>query len=131
MKYPTPALWRIKVESVHDGDTLKGILDRGYEDESLKDIRLKDVWAPELNEPFGFLVRDYIFGWLSDHTDGSEWPFELETFRTPKSDVEIRSFNRYIGVVTAADGAVLNEDVTAFINSLEGLDIGRTQIPAD
>lgn len=113
-----PALWRIRPLAVWDGDTLNEVLvDRGSDDFSTWSIRLQDVWAPERYQVGGRECRDFVLGWLTDHHDGSAWPFQLETFRTPVSDKDLTTFSRYVGVVTAADGSVLNEAVTAFVNA--------------
>ena len=115
MRYPVPALWRFHVAGVHDADSISAMVDRGVGDRSLWSIRLKDVFAPELHEPGGRECRDFVLGWLADHGDGSEWPFLVETFRTPRSDVEVTTFGRYVGVVTAWDGASLNDDVRQYV----------------
>lgn len=112
-----PALWRVRPISVWDGDTLNSVLvDRGSDDYSTWSVRLKDVWAPEKHEPGGRECRDFVLGWLSDHADGSEWPFLLETFRTPSSDRDVLTFSRYVGVIRSADGSCLNDAVTAFVS---------------
>lgn len=117
MRYPTPALWRINVVDVHDGDTVTARVDRGTDDTSLWHIRLKDVFAPELTDVGGPQCRDYVLGWVHDRGDGSDWPLMLQTFRTPRSDVEVTTFSRYVGVITAADGTSLNADVQGFIHA--------------
>ena len=117
MKYPTPARWRIKPLELHDGDTLRALVDRGLDDQSTVAIRLKDVYAPELYQAGGRETRDYVLGWLTDHGDGTDWPLALETFRTPRSDVDVTTLSRHVGVVTDAAGASLNADVQAFVRS--------------
>ena len=44
MRYPTPALWRVRPLEVHDGDTITVEVDRGTDDRSTWRIRLKDVY---------------------------------------------------------------------------------------
>ena len=118
MRYPTPALWRIKVLEVHDGDTANRVLvDRGIEESAIWSVRLLDVYAPELSQPGGTACRDYVSGWVSKHGDGTDWPLLLETFRTPRSDAQVETLSRYVGGITAADGACLNADVQAFITA--------------
>lgn len=116
MKYPTPSLWRVSVEDVHDGDTIHVLIDRGFDDMSKISIRLKDVWAPELADEGGTETRNFVLGWLYDHHDETDWPFLVETFRTPRSDVEVMTFNRYVAKVMAADGSVLNLQINDFVN---------------
>jgi endonuclease YncB( thermonuclease family) len=115
VRYPTPARWRIRPLYAHDGDTLFVECDRGDDDRSVWAVRLKDVWAPELAQPGGVECRDFVTEWLFRNSDGSEWPFQLETFRTPRSDVDLKTLSRMVGVVTAAFGANLNTAVQALI----------------
>lgn len=115
MRYPTPARWRIRPTYAHDGDTLFALVDRGDDDQSVWAVRLKDVFAPELAQPGGVACRDFVTEWLFRNTDGSEWPFQLETFRTPRSDVDLKTLGRQLSVVTAAFGANLNAAVQAFV----------------
>lgn len=115
MRYPTPALWRVQLVEVHDGDTARYRVDRGDDDQSLWWVRLKDVHAPELSQPGGSESRAFAVQWHQDNGDGSEWPFMLETFRTPRSDVDVKTLSRLVGRVTSADGYCLNDDVQAFV----------------
>jgi hypothetical protein len=117
MKYPVPALWRIRPVSVHDGDTIHAIVDRGISETALWAIRLKDTFAPELSQPGGPECRAFAQAWVSVNGDGSDWPLLLETFRTPLSDTEVVTLSRYVGRVTAANGKCLNDDVEAFIKA--------------
>lgn len=115
MRYPTPALWRVAVIETHDGDTVRLGVDRGIEESATWNVRLKGVFAPELTQPGGPECRSVVMAWLTNHSDGSAWPFLLETFRTPRSDTEVMTLSRYVGRITAADGSCLNDVVQAFI----------------
>lgn len=101
--------------AVYDGDSIEVDVDRGFDDTSRLSIRLRDVWAPELSQPGGLDCRNFALGWVDDNGDGSLWPFRLETFRTPRSDVEVATFGRFVGVVQAASGATLNAAMTAYV----------------
>lgn len=116
MRYPVPALWRIKILEVHDGDTASRVLvDRGIEETAIWSVRLLDVFAPELSQTGGPECRDEARKWVAEHGDGSDWPFLLETFRTPRSDAEVKTLSRYVGRITAADGSCLNDHMTTFV----------------
>lgn len=117
MRYPTPARWRVKPLSGHDGDTIYLLVDKGGVNETNEKwrIRLKDVFAPELGEPGAFETLEFVNLWLVANSDNTEWPFYLETFRTPRSDKDVVTLGRYVGVVTAANGRVLNSDIIEFI----------------
>lgn len=101
--------------SVHDGDTISVQLDRGMDDQSVRSIRLKDVFAPELYADGGLECRLFVMDWLTEHSDGSTWPFMLETFRTPRSDVDVTTLSRFVGMIQSHDGRWLNGDVQDFI----------------
>lgn len=115
MRYPTPALWRCRLVRVLDGDTVDVLVDRGFEDQTTMTIRLQAVHAPERSQPGGLETRDFVLGWFTDHDDGSVWPWLLETFRTPRSDVEVETLGRYVGRISGPGGVVLNDDVQAFV----------------
>lgn len=115
MRYPTPALWRVRVVDVHDGDTVTVFVDRGHDDASTWHIRLRDVFAPELSQAGGPETRAFVLAWVTDNGDGTDWPFQLETFRTPRSDVDVTTLSRYVGVITSATGQCLNTDVQTFV----------------
>ena len=119
MRYPTPARWRVQPLEAHDGDTIAVLVDRGgpSEDRSLWRIRLKDVYAPELSQPGGPETRRFVIDWVGSHGDGTDWPFLLETFRTPRSDVDVRTLSRYVGVLSSASGESLNVAVQAFVTA--------------
>lgn len=117
MRYPTPALWRCKVTEVHDGDTVKVLIDRGMDDESVRWIRLLETFAPELRQTGGPESRGFTTAWVASHGDGSDWPFMLTTYRTPLSDTDVTTFSRYVGTITAAGGANLNTDVEAYVKA--------------
>ena len=117
MRYPTPARWRVQPLEAHDGDTVTVLLDRGMDDQSARAIRLRDVFAPELAQPGGPETRRFVIDWVGSHGDGTDWPFLLETFRTPRSDVDVRTLSRYVGVLSLASGESLNVAVQAFVTA--------------
>lgn len=117
MRYPTPALWRVRVTDVHDGDTVTAFVDRGHDEFATWDIRLKDVYAPELSQTGGPECREFVRQWVATHIDGSDWPLLLETFRTPRSDTDVMTFSRYVGELRSVLGTSLNADVQAFITA--------------
>lgn len=120
MRYPTPAYQRIRVLDVHDGDTTpRSLVDRGGPNQQTEiwSIRFADVSAPELSQPGGPECREYVVDWFARHDDGTEWPFLLQTFQTPRSDKLVTTLSRIVGRYTAADGACLNDDMNAFITA--------------
>lgn len=92
----------------HDGDTVRLRISCGFDVWAQQWIRLKDVWAPELDEPGGPEATTICQEWFADHApDGL---VKVTTFRT-SAPLEVRfrmSFTRYIGIVSALDGTELN-----------------------
>lgn len=94
---------------VHDGDTLWLTLDRGYGDRTNHAERLREVFAPELKDPGGPEVHQFVLGWLAVHAPMSaKWPLSVETFTT-RTGNDILTLGRYVATVYAADP----EDVRA------------------
>ena len=67
-------------------------------------IRLLGVDAPELRTEAGLTARVWAEAWFATHC-----PDDTLTVRTVKDKAD--SFGRYLGVVTAPDGSVLNEEL--------------------
>jgi endonuclease YncB( thermonuclease family) len=101
-----------RVVEVHDADTIKLDVDCGFSVHAYVWVRLRGVRAPELREPDGGAARNDTVLWLAEHAPTSL--VALETFQTTGSGVlteihERRTFIRYVGVVTATNGAELNK----------------------
>lgn len=101
--------WPIaKLEEIHDGDTIRLRIDNGFGSRAVEWIRLLDVYAPELDQDGGTQARDDVANWFTEHAP--DFVVKVTTFRT-SAPLEIRfrqSFTRYIGIVTAPNGAELN-----------------------
>lgn len=88
--------------SHHDGDTITLLIDQGFYDRKQIDVRLANVWAPELNEPGGNEVRGYL-GFVIHSVPVEEWPFVVHFHKT-KTGKDIKSFDRYVATVMIKDG---------------------------
>lgn len=86
---------------VHDGDTVWLELDKGHRDQSTKDIRMRWVGAPELKDPGGEDVHQFVIAWLDRYSD-SRWPLSVETFQTT-GDNDVMTLNRYVGAIYYGD----------------------------
>lgn len=98
-----------RVVEVHDGDTLKLDVDLGFSTHTYVWVRLKGVRAPELDSAIGPQARQELLSWL--RAGAPDGLVMVDTFQTAGSVKEIReqrTFIRYVGVVTAPDGQVLN-----------------------
>lgn len=99
-----------RVIDVHDADTIRLLVDVGFQIPMARPwIRLKGVRAEELHKPGGPEARQVTLNWLAEHAPDSQ--VSVTTFWTPGHLKEIReemSFIRFIGVITAPNGAELN-----------------------
>jgi hypothetical protein len=112
-RLPTPE--ELKEKPVHDGDTLRLLIDRAFEDLSIRAIRLRNTYAPELGEPGGEETHQFVLGWLAWYGNSAgEWPYTLYTYRTKTSSREIKTFERYVGVLTSGT-SVLNEEINIYV----------------
>lgn len=117
--------------AVHDGDTIKLLIDQGMNGRTEQWIRLADVHAPELSERGGQDTRQFVNGWISDrvapnglHFRGRRWPLRVVT--SPNTSIEPNertTLARYVGwVYDLVDGDCLNAQVAAFL-------VGHTDWP--
>jgi hypothetical protein len=99
-----------RVIDVHDADTIRVLVDLGFEIPMARPwIRLKGVRAQELAKPGGPEARQVTLAWLSEHAPDSF--VQVTTFWSPGELRQIRekmSFIRFIGIITAPNGAELN-----------------------
>jgi hypothetical protein len=115
---------------VHDGDTVKLLIDLGFDARTEKWIRLAGVRAPELTQPGGREAQSYLREWLTarqepgyaNHLNGPprRWPLRVttETTRTKPEPTEIISLTRYVGwVYDLSTGDSLNEALSRYIAS--------------
>jgi hypothetical protein len=110
-------MWDNRAQYVdnHDGDNATMILDYGRSLHQQLEIRLANVWAPELSDPGGLEVQVFVRRWFLRHSK-LRWPFIVWSHRMKEADKEQMTFNRYVGTITTADGKrTLNTEVMAFI----------------
>ena len=79
---------RARIESVHDGDTVKVYQDDGREEYASLDIRLFGTFAPELNQVGGTETRDYAAAWVKAR-DLGPWPFVVQMMRNKSNTREV------------------------------------------
>jgi len=110
-----------RITRIIDADTADAVLDLafglqlGAPASNMARLRLKDVWAPELNQPGGVEAKEWVQLWVADVeiAGTGEWDFLVETFKSARGE-ERRTLGRYVAVVwDAARGACLNEDIVA------------------
>ena len=111
--------WRARLDDVHDGDTVRLIMDTGFDTTTRKWLRLRDVPAPELVQNGGLLSETFVCNWLGDHFHyvRNTWPWVVRTYRT-KGDNDVVTLGRYVADVECAHcGDSLNVAVTAFLKA--------------
>ena len=114
--------WRARVprledfpDPVHDGDTLWLETDQGDWLRKVRDIRLKDVHAPELDQLGGTRTRQFTIDWIARWNAGP-WPFQVDTYRTGTYR-DVKSLERFVSVVWDRDRShCLNADVQQFVD---------------
>ena len=117
--------YKCKIVRVIDGDTVQVEVDHGMQIKSIQNIRLLEVFAPELDEPGGKEMKALLEQWCEKHKDG------VLILNTRKDS---RSFNRYIGTIIDAPPPVgsrvqirysMNEDMRKAIFNFSA---GNTKI---
>lgn len=104
----------------NDGDSVTMTLDQDFWDTKTINIRLANVWAPEMkDEDGGADVYMFVYHWMTRHitaaADKTTWPFLVVTHKT-RTDKEKMSLGRYVADVMTIDGKHhLNSDVMKYI----------------
>jgi hypothetical protein len=117
-----PAPPAIKTTAAHDGDTVKLLIDLGFDMRTEKWIRLAGVNAPELNEPGGPEAKLFVEKWLMAATlrmPTAKWPLSVVTdITTAAEPTERTTFTRYVGYVHGVYlGDCLNDAVRNFLST--------------
>ena len=98
----------------NDGDSVTMMLDQDFWDTKTINIRLANVWAPEMKEHGGPQVRDFVASWFSAY-NVTKWGFLVFTDKT-RTDKEKMSLGRYVANIYTIDRKFhLNSDVMKFI----------------
>lgn len=104
--------YQAHVEYVHDGDTVRLLIDHGMHIRSSNNIRLKEVWAPELaTGEFGKIATDHVVKWVKDHLHDTHLEFPVKVV----TEKDKQTFNRYVGTITCA---TCGDDLNAHMRKL-------------
>lgn len=113
-------MWDKRAEYLdnHDGDTVKMVLDQGFGDTKLIDVRLLGVYAPELSQSGGKECQKFVSDWFASNAiDGVRWEFIVTTVRMKRADKEQTTLSRYVGVITNQTvSSTLNAEISQFIH---------------
>lgn len=114
-------MWEYRASPIEalDGDTIRLLVDVGFYARHEIDLRLLDVWAPELDDPGGQEARQFAQTWLETRTLALAWPVLVRTQTTKVTEpTEKRSFTRYIGdVFDITDGDHLNARLRHYLTA--------------
>ena len=75
------------------------ILDYGRGIHQEVELRLANVWAPEMNQPGGPEVQRFISEWFTSRLVAPQWNFVVWSLRMKRADREQMTFNRYVATV--------------------------------
>lgn len=98
-----PFVYKATVLEVHDGDTITARIELGFNVSIEKNLRLLDVFAPELSEKDGVRCQKQLQSLIPVGLE-----VEVKTFKT-KSGVDKKSFDRYIAIITYKDRDINTE----------------------
>lgn len=102
------------VETVHDGDTIKIVADRGGGDWWPFWLRIASVYAPELSQPGGYESRDWLEAYIRQFPPKA-WGMVTVTHRRMTSDNDIKSLDRWVGELYVDYGTPNQVDVGQLI----------------
>lgn len=97
----------------HDADTLALVFSPGFDESPCRWIRLNDLRAPELWQPYGKELAAFVARIAPPGT-----ACRVTTEKTPVSQDQVRSFNRYVGSIELAGGRDLGALVDAEMERL-------------
>jgi hypothetical protein len=106
--------WRARLDEVHDGDTVRLVVDTGFDTTTRKWMRLRRVFAPELKQAGGLECRDAVMRWMQITTHYGTWPLEVDTYRT-SGDNDVVTLDRYVAEVRDNFAVSLNDGIVAYI----------------
>lgn len=109
---------RVEPGTYRDGDTVTLWIDDGRDGYSReRNVRLENVWAPELDELGGPETAAYVDQWLNIArvtASDPDWPLVVTTVRT-RTDRDRETLGRYVYQVEDEDGWSLNEAIQEYV----------------
>lgn len=115
--------YRASLIRVSDGDTVRLLVDLGFLVRAQVDVRLLNVWAPEMNQPGGQEARNFTEIWFgAQWVLNKVWPVMVTTQVTTATEPTQRvSFTRYIGEIwPIGGGESLNERLRTYLGGVFG-----------
>jgi endonuclease YncB( thermonuclease family) len=104
----------LSVITIHDGDTVKVVADRGGGDWWVFWLRIASVYAPELSEPGGYESRAWLETFIRQ-LPPLAWGMVVVTHRRMTSENDIKSLDRWVGELFVSYGSDTQRDVGQLI----------------
>ena len=98
--------YRAQLLRVVDADSMRFLADTGFGQRYEVELRLIGCWMPELRDPGGPQMRQYVTEWFGATRPGPVWPYLIRTTvhsRRPEPE-QLRTFTRWLGAVNRYDG---------------------------
>lgn len=111
---------RARLTRPHDGDSFWVLVDTGYRQRYEPELRLLDVYAPELRQLGGLETTEFINDWFRGTDARRSWPLYVQTVKTRVFEPDERkTLDRYLATVwrygEETTGVSLNQAVNAFL----------------
>lgn len=91
--------FRARLTRPHDGDTFRVLADTMFGQRYEPDLRLTDVYAPELSEPGGPETLRFVNDWFAGCDTRYSWPLYVITEKAPVFELPQRISARYLATV--------------------------------
>lgn len=111
---------RARLTRPHDGDSFWILADTGYSQRYEPELRLLDVYAPELHQQGGAETTAFINDWFATLDLRRSWPLYVLTVKTKVFEPNQRkTIDRYLASVwrygEETTGVSLNDAVNVFL----------------
>jgi hypothetical protein len=115
-------MWEYRARLVRswDGDSCFVELDLGFSARYAAELRLFEVYAPELHQLGGGETRQYVNDWFATINPDLTWPLFVRTVQTKVIEpTQKTTFSRYVAIVHRygenTTGVSLNDSVNGFL----------------
>jgi endonuclease YncB( thermonuclease family) len=117
--------YRARVTRPYDGDSFWVLTDSGYIGRQEPELRLYDVYMPELKDPGGPETARFVLDWFAARPKDLKWPLYVRSIKTKvtvrKPETEQKTtLARYLAIVWECRGedpvgVSLNDEVNEFL----------------
>jgi endonuclease YncB( thermonuclease family) len=113
--------FRARLTRPYDGDSFWVLCDTAFRQRYEPELRLYQVYAPELHQPGGPETRQFISDWFTGLNHNLQWPLYVQTIQTKTVEPNQKTtLDRYLAMVWRYGehpaGVTLNESVVRFLD---------------